>query len=449
MRLFLAIVLTCYSIISYFTERSYIGDWANWNHALGAIILIWYLVVSYKAHREVILTGFFQIYYSIGMLLSAALVSGGMYMFEIAEFGDQNGTFWVMMTYFVSGLEVNRFGYRLSRFFRFGGNVKKLSRRTSTSVILFITTTTLVISTYVFISYRGPVLNGIDRVTFWREFVPSYLSFTPTLVIQSFFFVAFYCLWSWRIEKKSKLPVFILISYVLVGIFVLGEKLSLFLTFMTVWFALLPGVFPDFVIRRTHIIALIGVLFFLVTSVLVSYMLQDKDSGFALARVALQAQVLWSVFNDAQAHNFWSNDWSCYFGCNQFSDGKNWIAYQYLPFNLYNFYTDGGTTLSGFMPALSIMTMGVVMSLLLHLSISFVLGVFQQKILNAVAEENILYTLLLYKAHLSLTFIWFAAMQTAIPGLIVVLLSIGVYRVCFPVTTAKKRWANVHGALVR
>lgn len=104
MRLWLAIALTFYSLASYFTERILRGDWANWNHAIGALALAGYLTIYYRAHRDIILTGFYQIYYSIGMLLSAALVSSGMFMFEIAAFGDQNGIFWVMMTYTVAGL---------------------------------------------------------------------------------------------------------------------------------------------------------------------------------------------------------------------------------------------------------------------------------------------------------------------------------------------------------
>jgi len=439
MRLFLAIALVCYSIVSYFIERIFGGDWANWNHALGAVALVWYLIFFYKARREVILTGFFHIYYSIGMLLSAALVSGGMYMFEVAEFGDQNGIFWVMMAYFVSGLEVSNLGYRLGGFFHFKFGVKKLTKGTGKLFILFVTITTLIISVYVFIKYSGPILLGIDRVTFWREFVPSYLSFVPTLVTQSFFFVAFYFLWSKRDEYKSWLPLVILVSYVLIGLFVLGQKLSLFMLFITVWFVLLPGVFPNFIIKRSHMIPLFGVVALLTASVLVSYAAQDKEAGFAIARIALQSQLLWSVFDDANAHNFWSGDWSCYFGCGQFANGVNFISYKYLPFGTYKFYSDNGTILSGFMPALSIVTMGIATSLLIHLTISFILGILQRKLLFAISEKNIVYSFLLYKTHIGMTLIWFAAMTTAIPGLVAVLLLIGLYRLSFSVSRAKDR----------
>lgn len=437
MRLTLAIALLCHSIASYYAERIYNGDWANWNHTFGAMGLFWYLRLFYKARRDVILTGFFQIYSSLGMLLSAAFVSGGMYMFEVAEFGNQNGIFWVLVLYFVAGLEANGLGFRAADYFHVGKPVQKPSKITGRLLILCITLATLVISAYVFINYRGPIILGIDRVAFWRNLVPSYLSFVPTLVTQSFFFVAYYYLWAQRSGQKSRLPMMIVVAYVLTGLFVLGQKLSLFMLFITVWFSLLPGTFPNFTIKRTHLIALLSAVAFLVASVLYSYSLQDKETGFALARIALQAQVMWSVFDDANASIFWPSDWSCYFGCGQFTDGIDLISFKYLPFDLYKFYAAGGTTLSGFMPALSIITMGLAASFLLHLAVSFTLGIVQRKLVLATFEDNIIYSFLLYKAHISLTLIWFAAMTTAVPGLIAVLLLIGLYRFCFPVFTVK------------
>jgi hypothetical protein len=437
MRLALATALLSYSLASFFLERTVGAEWADWNHGLGLVLLGIYLTIFYKNLREVILTGFFQIYYSVGMLLSAMLVSGGMYMFEVAEFGDQNGIFWVMMGFTVTGLEASCLGYLLSGSLHYGGGVKKLPRGAGNFVTLSIITATIIISSYVFISYSGPVLLGVDRVTFWRDIPPPYLSFVPTLVTQSFFFVAFYFLWSRRNGQKSGLPATILVAYILVGLFVLGQKLSLFILFITVWFVLLPGVFPNFVIKRSHIVLSLVTVTFLVITVLVSYALQAKEQGFALARIALQAQVLWSVFNDPNSHNLLLGEWSCYFGCDQFIDGKDFISYKYLPLELYNFYSKGGTTLSGFMPALSIATIGIAASLLVHIAISFGLGLVQGKLVVAVSKKNIVYSFLLYKMHIGLSLLWFAALQTAIPGLITILLLTGLYRICFPVLTVK------------
>lgn len=446
-RLLLAIFIVIYSIASYFGERNYGGDWASWNHVVGAIALIWYLKSCWKARREVVLTGFMQIYYSVGLLLSAAFVSGGMYMFEVAQYGDQNGIFWVVLAFFVAGFEAAGLGYRLGGLVHFGSGVKKLSRGTGKSLILLIIVASLVICAYVFVSYRGPVLLGVDRVTFWREIAPTYLSFVPTLVTQSFFFVAFFFLWSRRSGCKSWAPMVFLVAYILAGLFVLGQKFSLFILFITVWFALLPGIYPNFIFQRVHLFALLGALAFLVTSVLVSYSLQGQEAGFALARIALQAQVLWSVFDDPQAHNLWSGDWNCYFGCGKFANGIDFIMYRYLPFDLYSFYSEGGTILSGFMPALSILTMGLAASMLIHLLVSFVLGMLQRKLVSAISDKNLIYSFLLYKTHIGLTLIWFAAMETAIVGLIAVLLLICLYRLRFPSVKAKLKLSNPYSTV--
>lgn len=445
----LAFVLISYSIISYFIERSYGGEWITWSPAIGALGLIWYLKIFYKTDRDVLLTGFFQTYYSTGMLLSAALIYSGTYMIEIAEYGNANGIFWVIVAFFVAGLEANRWGYQLGGKFHLGISVQKLSRNSGNVLILSICLAAVLISGYVFINFSGPVLLGTDRVTFWRELVPAYLSFIPTLIIQSFFFVAFYYLWARRSEQSSKLPTTILVLYVLIGLFVLGQKLSLFILFITAWFALLPGVYPNFVIKTKHKIALLIVIAFLIASVLISYALQDKEAVFALARIALQAQLLWSVFNDPSAHHFWLGERPCYFGCGQFVSGQDFISYKYLPYSTYKHYSEGGTVLSGFMPAVAILTIGIALSAIAHLLIAVVLGVIQRKLVNAVSDRNIVYSFLLYKTHIGLTLIWFASLHTAIPGVIVVLVVIVLYRLCFPVTTLKNMDANVPGVFSR
>lgn len=440
----LAVSIVIYSIVSYFCERNFQGDWANWNYVVGAIALACYLKSYYKTRREVVLTSFYQIVYFVGLLLSAALVSGGMYMLEIAEYGNQNGTFWVIVSYFVTGFEAVGLGYRLGGVFHLGLGTKRLSKGMSKALLLLITVVTLVICAYIFVSYRGPVLLGIDRVTFWREIAPAYLSFVPTLVTQSLFFVSFYFLWSRRKGDGSLLPKAILFAYVLAGLFVLGQKFSFFILFITVWLALLPGMYPNFTFKRTHVVISAWILIFLVISVLLSYLSQGRDAGFALARIALQAQLLWSVFDDPHGHNLWQLDWSCYFGCGQYASGIDFIMYKYLPFDLYKFYTEGGTILSGFMPALSILTAGIVASILAHLLVSFGLGVLQRKLVSAITDENLIYGFLIYKTYMGLLLVWFAAMETAIPKLIVTLLLIALYRLIFPVTKVAKKGPQIY-----
>lgn len=430
-RLLLAFSIIIYSIFSFFAERKFDGAWPDINHAFGFLLLLLYVVVFFKSNREVLLTGFYQGVYSVGMLLSAALVSSGMYMFEISEYGNQNGIFWIVLLFFVCGLEINRLGYRVSYSLRMPSLLKKMPVKIDKLIIFGISGISIFLAFYIVAVYRGPMLLGVDRVTFWRSFAPSYLSFFPSLIIQSFFFVAYYFLFMRSQRRSTLVPLAFVVLYFFIGIFVLGQKFSLFILFFAVWLALLPGFFPKFRIEKLHAVVIVFVVVLLSGSVLLNYLSQGRDADFALARIALQSQVLWSVFNDADALVFFSGDWFCYLSCGQYVDGKDFISYRYLPFDTYNFYTDGGTTLSGFMPALPILTMGLFFAVVFHFSISFALGFIQAKLVLACAANNLIYSFLLYKLQVSLALIWFAAITTAIPGFLLTLCLAFLYRVLF------------------
>jgi hypothetical protein len=432
MRPWLALAIASYSIASYFLERADGGDWANWNHGVGGLALLWYVRWYYKDQRDVVLTGFMQIYSTLALLLSAAVVSTGVYMFEVGQFGTQNGIFWVMAGFFVAGFEASGSGFRAAGRITLQPGVKRFPKRFEHRLILATTVAALVLSAYVLARYRGPVLAGVDRATFWLTMAPSYLSFVPTLVLQTFFFAAYYFLWMRRSGGSTRLPTAILFAYIVAAVMVLGEKFSAFTVFMNAWFVVLPGMMPAFKVKGRHLLVFAGVMFLLLVSVVVSYVLMGREAIFVLTRIALQAQVLWSVFDDTRHLGLWPEAWSCYFQCGQFDTGKDFISFAYMPHGLYRFYSSGGSQLSGFMPALPILTMGLVAALLVHLLVSFVLGFLQRKVVSAVSRENMVYAFLLFKLHLGLTLWWFAATESAVRGLVAVLLVIGLYRVCFP-----------------
>lgn len=428
----LAAIVCIYAIASYFLERADGGDWATWNHVVGGLALAGYLRRYYRDQREVVLTGFMQIYTSVGLLLSAAIVSTGVLMFEVGQFGTQNGIFWVVVGFFIVGFEACGLGYHTADSVTIRPAVQRLSPKIERLLILSVTSITLLISAYVFVRYRGPMLLGLDRVTFWRTVAPSYLSFVPTLVIQSFFFAAYFFLSRTRHGWSTKLPAAIILGYVAAAVLVLGQKFSAFVVFMNAWFVLLPGVLPHFKIQPRHLLIFSGVLAMLGVSVVVSYVVMGREAAFVLARIALQAQVLWSVFDDKSHLSLWPQAWSCYLQCGQFDDGKDFISFAYLPHELYRFYAEGGTELSGWMPALPILTMGLFLALLIHLVVSFLLGFIQRKVVSALSRENLFYAFLLFKVHLSLTLWWFAGTSSAVRGMLAVILLIALYRAVFP-----------------
>jgi len=90
-----------------------------------------------------------------------------------------------------------------------------------------------------------------------------------------------------------------------------------------------------------------------------------------------------------------------------------------------------GAVQSGFMPAISILTFGMIASLLLHITVTFVLGFAQRKMVASFASGKPIYGFLLFKAQFSLTIMWFASSMGPLRGLILTLALITTFRIAF------------------
>src|SRR5690606_2959436 len=125
---------------------------------------------------------------------------------------------------------------------------------------------------------------------------------------------------------------------------------------LNIWLIVLAGVLPDFRFSTRHIILAGIIAMLLLITVALSYIfLEDRDGAFILVRAALQSQLLWSVAEDPAALSLLPQRPECYLGCGPLDSGTDYISFRYLPVYLYNFYEEGGNSLSGFMPALPIL----------------------------------------------------------------------------------------------
>jgi len=424
----LVIALLAMSTAFWFLERSTLSWGFNWHYGLTAILVVWYLCMLIRDNRAATLTSFYQLYSSLGMLASAAIVASGAPMIEINAQGSANGFFWLMLGFFVVGIEATFLGYRNANLVWLRKKALRFPSGIDRTIILAFVLPSLLLSAYVFILTGGPVLSGVDRVTFWRTLAPPGSSILPSLITQSFFFVAYLYLWRQRSAGKTLLPPLILIAYILAGLLVLGEKFSLFISFLNVWLVVLVGVLPEFRFTARHIVLGGVIAALLLITIALSYVLQDREAAFVLVRAALQSQLLWSVVEDPAALSLLPQRPECYFGCGWFKSGPDYIAFRYLPISLYNHYDEVGTKLSGFMPALPILTIGGMLALLLHCVLCFGLGIIQKKIATALAEKQPVYGFLLFKLHFSVTLIWFGGTQTAVFGLLATIAAIFLYR---------------------
>lgn len=437
MRILLALFLIGFSWASFTMERLYPGDWANWNHVAGALLLLEYLRQLFKHQRIVLLGAAFQVYSWLGMLISAAIIADGTFMIEVTQYGTQNGIFWIVLAYFVAGMEMTVLGYCAASRVRTGVDVQHFPAWVDRWVIFAICGVALSLSALVFFLYGSPLLTGIGRVLFWRTKVPSQLSFVPNLVIQSFALAACYYLLRRRDGKRLMLPSLIVLGYLLATALVLGQKLSAFIVFISVWLLLTASIYPQFKLRKVHILIGLAGAASLLVLIMTWYVIAGRGAGFVVGRAALQAQLLWVIFSDTIPQNVLPQDWRCFLACDGYASGRDFITYISIPLGRYNNYLATNTTLSGFVPALSIITLGPILAFLLHLSFSFILGFMQRKIRKAFQRGNMLYGLLAFKLHFNLTILSVTASLAPVGGIVVVLLLIALYHVFLQRTDTK------------
>jgi hypothetical protein len=424
----MAAALLAVSALFWVLERDGESWGFGWHYAIFVILIGWYLRMLLRDNTAATLTSFYQIWAGIGLLLSSAIIASGAEMIEIGATGTANGVFWMMLGFFVVGMEATVLGYRFGGGIHFPLRALRLPAGLDRTLMWALVLPALLLSLYVFVLTGGPILRGVDRVAFWRDVAPAGSRILPSLINQSFFFVAVVYLWQQRVAGSMSLPRLLLLSYLVIGLMVLGQKLSLFILFLNIWLVVLMGVRPGFRSRGRHILIFGIVLGLLLVVVGVSYISSDKELGFILVRGALQAQLLWSVAEASLDGGLPPPRPDCYFGCDWYASGADYISFMFLPMGLYDYYRDIGNAVSGFMPALPILTFGVPLTLLLHVLVGFVSGVLQRKITTALNVNQPIYGFLLFKLHFAVTLIWFAAQQAAILGMLTVLVLILLYR---------------------
>jgi len=428
----LALIVFSACIIMFFVERMHLIAFSPISIIAIVIALIRYFYLCVQSKREVLFSSFYQIYAMLALLLSAIAISSGAYMLEVGAFGSANGSVWVILAYFIAGIEATFRGFQSKISLGIAGKIIPQPWPVARRLILVIVCAVGLIGFYILFTAGSPILIGVDRVTFWRSIAPEHFSFIPSLITQTYFFICYYTLVAHKMRDHPAASVFVIFLYIFITVVILGQKFSAFILLASAWLMVLPGVFPNFKIRALYVLPVVVISILLLLLVVWSYSLSGRDASFIFYRVALQAQLIWSVLSDPYNFKlFPSSDWRCYFGCGFMDSGQDYISLQYLPFDLYKYYYSGGTTLSGFMPALSILTFGIIISFLIHLLVCFMLGVMQREICLTVRKGNFIASFLLYKVQLGFMLMWFSALNSTFIGIILAAIALIIYLVLF------------------
>lgn len=372
------------------------------------LILILYTIRLYKIAPKYILSSMFQIYVFAGLLVSLSVSSHGIYMFEVARSGSPNFAFWVCLGFCVAGMEAGLAGFRSAPKLGFGRVIAPRFSRSLDHIVLYAAPMIMLASAcLILFALDGPVLAGVGRIAFWQTMVPPWLERFPSAFGQSFFLVAFF--WFLRTEKRQGkiLPAALVVGYLLATAIVLGEKFSVFVLYFVMWCFVWSGSNPSgkLSLRTLQVVACMVAA--LVVLVVTTYVSQGREATFIVQRIALQAELLWSVMNEGVARLLSGGDLSCTFGCGEFSSGTEFISARYMPPELYQRYQASSSGLTGFMPSLPILLYGIPFALLLHMAISFVLGGAQWYAVRTIEVGGLIPSILSFKLYYGLMIAWY------------------------------------------
>ncbi|MDU3814906.1 hypothetical protein [Mixta calida] len=424
-------------ILGYMENLGFFSEPAALEYIIIPLSLIILLIYCYKSSPAFLFTSGMTFYYYIGMCVSLLMVSSGLHMIEINKIGNGNGAAFIMLSFFVFSLGISKTSFEFTLKKTSNNYISRLSLKLVSTALLIIISSVLILGFFIFLVYSGPVLKGVNRVEFWESMKSTGLSFFPTLVIQSFYFVVFYYLHKKYDKKRRRVGLFLLLSYLITTILVLGAKFSAFIIYITVFFSILPS-FHSNIIFRARTFFLMGLVFCaLISIVALFYILQGRDGSFIFVRAALQGQLMWSVHN-GNFPTLLADNFSCFWGCDGFNSGADYISYKYLPTATYTHYINTGTNLSGFAPALQLLTLGIIPTVILQTIVSGLLGFLQARMVIYNSQRNFIMGFLLFKLSFTVFLIWYAIMFTALTGGILTILAIVLYIILCKSTDRKK-----------
>jgi hypothetical protein len=418
----IAFFVTFFSALMFFNENISAGQ--PYQQPLQAIFLLLttnYIYAIYKKSPEFLLSYTYQIYSFIGMMISSTIIGAGTYMIEINQVGTSNGTFWIALAFFIVGTEASYLSFKKTPYFHALKYSLKPSENATRIIALTIALITIATGIFIFIKYSSPTIIGIDRITFWKQIVPSPLNLFPSILAQTFFLCGFLYIATNTTKAVSS---WLIVAYILCSVIVAGEKFSAFILYIFIWLTLKSSLNQknslDFktVVKWLSISSLIGVV------VIASYILSDKEAAFVLLRAALQSQLLWSVLNEDSMRLLTGDEWHCYFGCQKFETATDFISAKYLPPDLWDFYSEAGTNLTGFMPAAPILLFGIPGALLLHIVFSALLGATQKQAVYSIKSKNLITSFLLFKIYLGLIIFWYATRIQIATGILTTILAL-------------------------
>lgn len=397
---------------------------------VAALMLFGYFRQLHKDSPAFLYTSFYQVYSLIGVAVSLLFIGLGTPMLEIAQEGSANGGIWITLIFSTLGLEFGRVGFN-GLHLESALKTRQFNRDALRTVAYIASAFVLAVGVFILLTYGSPIFLGITRVSFWNGLVSETLVLYPSLLGQTFFLGAFFYLDRRQRKAKDHIAFSIVILYVLATIFIAGEKFSTFIFYMTVWLALCAGLYGRLKIDGVAILVAGLTVVIIFAMLALSYSISDKGVVFILYRVAMQGQLLWSVLSEQFQVVMYGVDGACFFGCDLHETGVDFISAKYLPPGIWDSYVETGSGLTGFMPALPILVIGLPLTLIVHLFISLALGGLQRVLVVKIKCRDLVMSLLLFKIYFGLLVFWYASKISVLPGVFVTVIMLVMWLAVF------------------
>ena len=376
-------------------------------YCLGFVTICLYLGCLIRESRAFLYSSYILFFYFGFLLVSAASAEAGAYMLEAGKYGAINGAALVVATFFIVCLETGRITYAWVEKLSKNLDYPKFPKSLEISVVFIILVLALVFCGFVFFRYSGSMLLGVERADYLSMVVPAWVVVVKSLLLQGFFIcVTAYLMLGASMAKK--LIGFGLLGIILSLIVIFGEKFSALNLCVMFLFIALAGAAPDFKFSR-RILFLCASMFVCALSLVVyNYISLGRDASFVFTRIVLQAQVIWTVMEAPLNTIFQGAGSDCFFGCEGFKTGAQYLDYLVLPEVVYEYYQRSGTSLSGYFPAVLIHEYGIFLALIAAVVGSFFLAAVQAFVVMAIRKGSLLFSFMLFKIYyMILAFVYF------------------------------------------
>jgi hypothetical protein len=405
-------------LASEISDRRVISDAGDYLAYAAAWLAIGaYLLEAVKTAPKCMFSSLYQIYYFASLLVGTTSVAFGVRMIEIQKPGFANGAFWMMLICFIVTIEAIKFGYKLAEK-SYRSPSKSYPSAPELAVAFALVGGIAAISFAILYLYGSPLTSGVNRVLFWSVIAPPFLSPVRILIFLTFFLVCCLAFPSNRRGIATAGRIFLLI-YLFLGVVLLGEKASLFIIYLSAFMFVFAAHVENVAITKLGF-GLACVAIILMVGAAYVYETSGLGADFVFARLALQAQIPWSVLFEPEAV---LADGIGYLGANlDIETLREQISGRYLPPFILAAHSLSGTSLTGFMPTWQILFFGTLGSFLLMIIVCLFLGFVQFHIVQRVRQGQLILSLIIFSAHFQLLSIWYVGNFNVAPILLILLI---------------------------